>query len=129
MLWTIDHIIYSPKVNDIANLDYEVSVVLYLTDKKIVGKNNYDKTGTKEGVEVPPIWEVIKGCQINKTNRIILLHNHPPIGGHCDPSPSDLDVISTLIFNEQLQQYNIKLEDHIIVSPKGYFSFRANNML
>ena len=108
---------------------HEVSIVLYITLRSIRALKQYDKVGTAKAVEVPDIREVVKGCKENGTNQVILVHNHPPINGVCDASPSEADLIATRKFMDDLRKLGIVLLDHIIVSQKNYFSFKENNLI
>lgn len=129
MRWNIINIISQPRIQEIARLDHEVSLVLYVGPEKILGKKQYDKIGNAEGVELPDIGEVVRGCHITGTKHVILIHNHPYIGGECDPTPSQGDLDATRIFKNQLKLFGIKLLDHIILAPSGYFSFKASKLL
>jgi len=125
-----ENIVYHPRVQQIAQLENEISLVLYLThDGRVLGNKNYNKIGNVEGVELPQIGDVVKGCRINKTNKVILLHNHPYLYGGYDPTPSKQDLQATQRFKDELAKYGIELVDHIIVCPQGYFSFRFYNLL
>ncbi|NLZ54469.1 MAG: hypothetical protein GX892_15255 [Thermoanaerobacteraceae bacterium] len=128
-MWTLDTIMCSPQMQKVANLPYEVSVVLYVTPRRIRALKEYDKIGTAEAVEIPSIDDVVRGCRDNNTNQIILVHNHPPIKGVYDASPSKDDLIATRSFTKELKKLGIVLLDHIIVSRKNYFSFKMNNLL
>jgi DNA repair protein RadC len=129
MKWSLKNILFSPRVQEIAKLDHEISLILYIKKNSITGKEKYDKIGTAEGVELPSIHDVLKGCAINKTRNIILVHNHPYLNGGCDPTPSPQDLEQTIIYNETLKKYGIRLLDHIIVCPEGHFSFKANRLI
>ena len=58
---------------------------------------------------------------------VIISHNHP--SGAMRPSSSDRDI--TIKINQALELFNIRLLDHIIVSPiRGdYYSFADNGDL
>lgn len=56
---------------------------------------------------------------------IILVHNHP--SGDVKPSDDDIKITRQLIQAGNL--LGIKILDHLIVSPKEYFSFREANLL
>lgn len=53
---------------------------------------------------------------------IIVAHNHPS----GDPEPSDEDTRVTKTLFEAGQILGIRLNDHLIFSDDGYFSFRSN---
>lgn len=56
---------------------------------------------------------------------IILVHNHP--SGNLMPSPQDKDLTNQLIQCGEL--INIKIVDHFIISPTGYYSFAETGLL
>lgn len=129
MRYILQTILSSPRVQEIANLDHEICLILYIKRNSITGKEKYDKVGTAEGVELPSINEVLNGCAINKTKNIILVHNHPYLNGGCDPVPSPTDMKQTAVYKQILAKHGIRLMDHIIVSPEGHFSFKVNGLL
>jgi hypothetical protein len=128
-MWTLEQIVTSSKMLEVANLDHEVSVALYVKPGSIAGLNYYDKVGNAAGVELPNVDDIEKGCVTNRTKMIILVHNHPYLYGDCDATPSDKDLEATDFYKNLLQSKGITLLDHIIVCPKGYFSFKQNNLL
>ena len=56
---------------------------------------------------------------------VVLVHNHP----FNLPQPSKKDKEATGFLGSLLALCGIKLHDHLIVSPYGYFSFRANGVM
>ena len=57
---------------------------------------------------------------------MILCHNHP--SGNLEPSKADKTITSKI--GEACKLFDIKLLDHLIVSPHGtYFSFQDENLL
>lgn len=125
----VHYIANHPIANRVSGLPHEISMILYLTPTGIKSLKEYSKTGTAEKVLIPSIREVIKGCRDNKTNRVILIHNHPPIGGESDSSPSVEDLQATKKFKAHLAFYKIELVDHIILGERDYFSFKENGIL
>ncbi|MFY7843240.1 MAG: RadC family protein [Rhabdochlamydiaceae bacterium] len=55
----------------------------------------------------------------------ILVHNHP--SGDCSPSKADVELTLALIKASQVM--GVKLEDHLIVSNKGYFSLKDEKLV
>lgn len=128
--WNINKILGMTKIQNLIKLDYEISVILYLSNDKVRGHEHYDRVGNKEGVETPSINEIIKGCKANNTNKIILIHNHPYIGKCCDSSPSYGDLLVTKELKKILNNNNIVLLDHIIIGQdSSYYSFKANELI
>lgn len=56
---------------------------------------------------------------------VILVHNHPS----GDTQPSDADVSFTQVIAAAGELLGITLLDHVIVSSKGYYSFREKKLL
>ena len=66
----------------------------------------------------------IAGAAINSNSTsIIIAHNHP--SGVAAPSAADIDATRNLILT--LKKLDIKVNDHIIVSGKEYFSFALSS--
>lgn len=61
----------------------------------------------------------------SKINQIIVIHNHK---GN-ESSPSNDDIFTTFMIQEELNKMKISLIDHIIISEKNFFSFKKSNML
>ena len=59
------------------------------------------------------------------TKRVIISHNHPGKNA----TPSDKDIHNTTKLNTILMLMGVKLVDHIIFSPTGYFSFCQVGMI
>jgi len=57
--------------------------------------------------------------------RIILYHNHP--SGSSQPSQHDIQLTQKLV--EAGKHLDIAVEDHIIISQDGYYSFRDEGMI
>lgn len=128
-MWTLEQVVQSKNMRQVANLTYEVSVALYVTPRNIAALKSYNKVGNAVGVDLPEVDEVINGCKINRTNQVILVHNHPYFNGDCDASPSSEDISATFGFQQDLLKKGIQLIDHIIVCPKGCFSFKQNGLI
>jgi len=60
-----------------------------------------------------------------KSYSILLAHNHP--NGNTSPSEDDITLTKALRFTADI--LGIILYDHIIVSEKGYFSFRKEGII
>ena len=66
--------------------------------------------------------EVFKRALLNNAAAIIVAHNHP--SGDPTPSQSDIDTTKKLINAGEL--LNIRVQDHIILGHKTYYSFRKS---
>ena len=53
---------------------------------------------------------------------IILAHNHP--SGDTTPSKSDISMTKDLI--KALETMEMFIDDHLIISSRGYYSFREH---
>lgn len=62
--------------------------------------------------------EIIRTALYSASNKVILVHNHP--SNNLEPSNADLHI--TDVTNEMLKFFNIKLQDHIIVTEKDFIS-------
>ena len=69
--------------------------------------------------------EVFAEAIKNKAASIILVHNHPSE----DPTPSKEDVILTQKLVAAGKILGIEVTDHIIVTKKDFFSFRAKKLI
>lgn len=69
--------------------------------------------------------EVLRQALALGSCRVILVHNHP--SGSTEPSSADIELTQEL--QTILSKTGITLDDHIIVSPKSYFSFKAKGLL
>ena len=61
----------------------------------------------------------------NKATYALIAHNHP--SGLLMPSKADIDTTNKLIRN--FAMVGVTLEDHLIISDKGYFSFRETGFM
>lgn len=69
--------------------------------------------------------EIIRTALYSASNKVILVHNHP--SNSLEPSQADFHLTS--ITNEMLKVFNIKLQDHIIVTEKEYISMNKINKI
>ena len=60
-----------------------------------------------------------------KSSRIILAHNHP--SGNLKPSSADEMITDKLVAGGHLLE--IEVQDHLIVTPQGYFSFAEEGLM
>ncbi len=69
--------------------------------------------------------EVFYPAIVHGACSVIVLHNHPS----GDSTPSQEDVRTTERLKEAGRLLGIPLEDHLIVSDSGFFSFREKGLL
>ncbi len=62
---------------------------------------------------------IMKGAVENLASAIILFHNHP--SGNLTPSPQDDNVTKKIA--EAAKLFDIRVNDHIIISDSGYYSY------
>lgn len=58
----------------------------------------------------------------HNSTSVILAHNHP--GGL--PEPSDNDNLLTDAVKKALMTVNISLQEHVIISDEGFYSYRKS---
>jgi len=80
-----------------------------------------EHTGTLNAVMISPRTIVTSALSYNAA-AVLLAHNHP--SGSCIPSTADVDM--TRRVKEALKIVEIHLEDHIIISPRSYYSMREH---
>ena len=78
-------------------------------------------------VDAAPIFprEVLEMCVRYRASAVILAHNHP--SGVCTPSDEDLRM--TRLLQMLLSAADIKLLDHLLVTPFSWISMRAKNWI
>lgn len=80
--------------------------------------------GTIDRTSVYP-RELVKKCLDSGAASVIMVHNHPT--GDLTPSRNDLELTKTI--ENALNAVDIELIDHLIVSKRGHFSFKAKKYL
>lgn len=102
----------------------ELFAVLFLDTKKKLIKAQVLQEGTIDRTSVYP-RELVKKCLDSGAASVIMVHNHPT--GDLTPSRNDLDLTKTI--ENALNAVDIELIDHLIVSKRGHFSFKAKKYL
>jgi len=69
--------------------------------------------------------EVFAGPLTDRAASVIAVHNHP--SGICEPSSEDIKTTQQLVAAGIL--LGMPLEDHVIVTKTGYFSFREQGLI
>ncbi len=98
--------------------------LLYLNRKNILIADELQQRGTIDHTPVYP-REVIKRALELEASALIMVHNHP--SGDTTPSPADIDMTKRI--KSIARSLNIEIHDHIIVSRKGYYSFKSTGLL
>ena len=74
---------------------------------------------------LPRPAEILKAAILSNALRIVLVHNHP--SGTLEPSPEDQEF--TQAVRQACELMGIDLYDHLIVTDKGFCSFRERGLL
>ena len=99
-------------------------VVLYLDARnKLIYKETVSIGSLNANLVHPR--EVFEPAVRNLAAQIILAHNHPS----GDPEPSEDDLVITKRLVEVGKIMGIEINDHIIVTKNGFFSFKDKNLL
>lgn len=107
--------------SDMAFLDHEEFVVLFMNAKNRVFKRKTVSVGTLDASVVHP-REVFKAAIQLSAAGIICVHNHPS----GDPAPSEADLELTGRLAEAGRIVGIPLVDHVIVGRDGYYSLKEH---
>jgi len=104
--------------------DHEVFVVVFLNNaNKIIHHEEISKGGITGTVADPKL--IIKQALMYNAVSIILCHNHP--SGNLKPSRADELITQKIV--QAASYLDIKVQDHIIVSHEGYYSFADEGIL
>ena len=104
---------------NIGYLSREELRVLYLNAKGEVLSDECISVGSIAEVAIYPREIIDKALKLKATG-LILVHNHPS----GNPAPSENDIKATCNLYETCRGINLKLYNHIIISPSGMTSFR-----
>lgn len=108
----------------IASLEHEVFCVLFLDSQHRLISFSEMFRGTIDGASVYP-REVAKEALKHNAAAVILTHNHP--SGMAKPSQADQEITKRL--SEALALLDIRVLDHIVVSPIETLSFAERGLL
>ncbi len=120
---TNSQMVYDYFCDKIGNLKQEHFFCLYLDSQKKVIHEKKLFIGTINKSLVHP-REIFKEAFLVSAFSIICVHNHP--SGDLKPSTADLDFTKDL--KKMGDLFGIGVDDHIIVSKNGFFSFFDNNL-
>ena len=104
--------------------DIEVFKVLFLNTQNELLKEEELFFGTIDRSTIY-IRELVKKILEYNAKGVILVHNHP--SGSLKPSESD--ILLTRKVKEVLENIEIRLLDHLIISERGHFSFLEGGIL
>jgi DNA repair protein RadC len=101
----------------------EFWIILTATSQKILAKELISKGGVSFTIMDP---KVVFGLALqHQASNIYLIHNHP--SGSLKPSQADISITKNLIRAGEIMQ--IKVNDHLIISDQGYFSFADEGVI
>jgi len=113
-----------PLLNDIAARQQEHFVCISLNGANEVIEKRVVTVGLLDKSQVHP-REVFADVIADRAAAVILAHNHP--SGELKPSNSDLKIHEQL--TEAGKILGIRILDHVIVSKRGYYSFREAGLI
>lgn len=108
----------------IAAADREIAAFAYLDRAHRVIALRHTPAGSPQAIEVP-IRIVAREALALDAVGLVMAHNHPSN----DMRPSAADIEVTRRFERALAALDLRLVDHLIVTPGGVSSFRAMGLL
>ncbi len=102
----------------------EMFVVLYLNSQNVLIEEDIQDYGTVDQIMVYP-REIAKRALFLNASSIILVHNHP--GGSTKASKADVEITNHIV--RALSPFKISVHDHVIVSDRGFYSFKSEGLL
>ena len=102
----------------------EVFMVIYLDVKNQIIDTKILASGSADTIILHPKM-IAEDALLHKCANLIVVHNHP--SGSVEPSISDRDFTRKL--QKALELLEIRLLDHLVVSPSGAYSFHDHNLL
>lgn len=102
----------------------ECLMILYLND---ANRLVYHGTITEGTVDRAPFYprEILKTAFLKDATGLIMVHNHPS----GDPIPSENDHNITKQMEKLASEFNIKVHDHLIVTPHKVFSLKTGRLI
>ena len=107
-----------------AHRDVEEVRVFYLDRKNHLIADEQHSRGTVDHAPFYP-REVIKRALEMSASALVVVHNHPS----GDPTPSTGDIALTRQLGEASKMMGLTPHDHIIITPSGEVSFRAEGLI
>lgn len=108
----------------IANLDHEEIWVILLNNRNVVVKEFMATSGSA----VASVFDskmIIKRALLENATALAMCHNHP--SGNLLSSPQDDQITRKL--HEACRSMDIRMIDHVIVTPAGYYSYADQGKL
>ena len=99
----------------------EIVHVIYLNSKsELIHAEDLSEGTVTEALAFPR--KIVEGALRYGATSVILAHNHP--GGIAEPSESD-DRLTKAV-KEALKTVDISLQEHVIISDEGFYSYRKS---
>lgn len=98
--------------------------ILFLDRKNNLIADEIQQTGTVDQTPAYP-REIVKRALELSATALILVHNHPS----GDPAPSAADIEMTSQIMNAAKALEITVHDHVIISKKGYTSFKSEGLI
>jgi DNA repair protein RadC len=111
-------------LGSLRTLDRETLAILLLDIRLSLISVEIVAKGAVAHVSVEP-REVFAPAIAASASSIVLAHNHP--SGYPEPSAQDIDFTQTMV--QAGQVLAVQVVDHLIVTPRTYFSFRSSGRL
>lgn len=98
--------------------------ILFLNRRNEMIRDEVQQRGT---IDHTPVYtrEVVKRALELGAASIILMHNHP--SGDCAPSSADIDITQQII--DAARAVGVRVHDHVIITDRGHFSFKAHGVI
>ena len=112
------------QLKDIRDNKKEHFVVFFLNTQNQEIQRELISVGTLNASLIHP-REVFEPAIKHLAAHVILAHNHP--SGSLEPSDEDLSVTKRLVDSGRL--LGIEVLDHVIITSRGYMSFKEKNLL
>lgn len=98
--------------------------ILFLNRRNELIRDEVQQRGT---IDHTPVYvrEVVKRALELGATSIVLMHNHP--SGDFSPSKADIDITNQVV--NATRSVGISVHDHVIISERGHYSFRANGII
>lgn len=121
---TASETVYRYMAEKLESLDHEEFWVVYLNRRLGIEAREHISSGGMDSTVVD-VRLLVKKVLDARSSSIILVHNHP--GGSLTPSVQD-DTLTKKI-QAACELLDIRVLDHVIVSPTGYYSYADNSRL
>lgn len=100
------------------NFTQEVLAIVMINKKKEIIKEKILYRGTNNDLSISP-KEICLEIISSRCSQFVLIHNHPD----GNTNPSEEDIYATEIIKKTADSLQIRLFDHLIIYPGGYYSF------